>query len=244
MQSPTNILLDFRTQAVPTPADRVAVALYRMVTTASDRDLRALLAAIRATGVELDPPFVLDGDQPNTRPGASQRESRKQLVDWSLRTAVSKLGRRPSKREYNKWVDSQVDGDRYASATSIHRTYGSWAAALQSLGGPVADITARRLLSCGKRFSIEECRTGIRLFAETLPARRDPRSPADYIAWARGYAKTVGAERIPLSPTPFRRVFGVSWGKLLASPELWKPETTANAHDWLPAGDPQELIAA
>jgi hypothetical protein len=221
MEEPRPSALDHHRDAVPMPAQPMTRRVYGMLAGCSGADWRAILSAIQATGVGLDPPSAGSQDILDVGPGADQRAERKRLADWSLRECAGSLGVDFSRWAYDAWRSTQPAPGRYASATSVRRAYGDWPTALASLGAPASDVTARRLLSCGKAFSAGECRTGIQLFSETLTARRGRRGLPQYIAWARAYIQTPGAARVPLSGNPFTRHFRVPWAQLWALPEIW-----------------------
>jgi hypothetical protein len=123
------------TRVVPSPGDPLAIGLYRMLQERSATDLQHVLAAIRATG-------ALGGVR-----GAHCEEEDERVAHarWSLNEACQKLDCIPSRRAYDKWRSGRPVPEGYASPTTIRRFLGEgdWSKALEELGAPRPDVTAR-----------------------------------------------------------------------------------------------------
>ncbi|HEX3803217.1 MAG TPA: hypothetical protein VHV75_10285 [Solirubrobacteraceae bacterium] len=189
-------------RAVPAPGDVLAVRLYRLLDGRSDADLSFVLAAVRAVVGE-----------PTSDACEDERAA---FCRRSLEEARAKLGRIPSRPAYDRWRSAQRNPEAYASATTIRRVLGDgdWSNAVRVLGALAPDVSPRRLLSNGARFSPAECREGALMFFAATPA--SDRSVKNYRRWARRYSRTPEAKRVPLDPEVIRDRLGANWTELRA----------------------------
>ena len=192
------------TQAATSPAVR---RLFRLLEVLSVRDLRFVFDGI----VALEP----EPGQPHT--GASDAAAHGEQWDFcraSLATAAARLGMAPSKRRYNDWRNEQTDPSAYAAPSTILRVLGAgkWETAVGTLGGPALDITARRLISGGKRFSTEECSAASRLFAAAVPP--EARTRHAYGEWALEHVRQGDGPRVPLHAQTLVRHLRRTWSEL------------------------------
>lgn len=167
------------------PGDLLAIKLYRLLEDKPEGDLLHVLNAIKARQRSAAPESI-----------AAPMSERERFVRASLQAALQALGRTPSRRAYEKWRAQQPQPSEFASEGLIKKVLGGWTAATESLGAPVADHSARRLMSKGRAFSVIECREAIRLYTESTPP--DQLGVRHYARWARAYARTPGARRVPL----------------------------------------------
>ncbi len=190
----------------PMPGDALAVRLYRLIEHRPEADLLHVLASVQGRGVVLGP--VADAGI-----AAAPEDERAVFARRSLEAAARELGGVPSHRAYERWRDRHQRRDEFATASLVRRALGggSWSGAVRGLGGPVPDVTARRLTGRAW-FTAEECRVAVELFfAAAVPGER---GVVSYRAWARAYSRTPGARRVPVDHQVIRRRLGRSWAEL------------------------------
>ena len=207
------------TQAAASPAVR---RLFRLLEVLPEADLRFVFDGI----VALEP----EPEQHRMRASTEDRyEAQCEFSRTSLATAAARLGFVPSKRRYDTWRSEQPDPSSYAAPSTILRVLGDgkWETAVEALGGPAMDITARRLISGGKQFSTEECSAASRLFATAVPP--EARTRHAYGQWALDHVRQGGGPRVPLNAQTLARHLRRTW------PELRDDLATVQ---WAEAGGP------
>jgi hypothetical protein len=159
--------------------------------------------------------------------GRLARFASNERVDVALRSLAACCAangeRAVSRRSYDAWRRAQSDPREFASAVLIRTTFGSWTKALEALGHDSAgDARARGLVNCGR----EELIAALRALA---PVDGSCLTHTAYLAAARAHndALPPGAQRFPLAPGAFLRVFG-SWARALAAAGL--PVSDAARH--------------
>ena len=192
--------------------DQLAVAIYRALERGAKADIRHVLAAIAAwESSQSSPQGSTDlGSASDASDGAAEDTERAQR---SLRRAIAELGSFPSRRGYDRWRDRQPDRDELASSTFIRKAHrNSWPEALAAAGAPGPDVTARRLLSNGRAFSLQERQRALRLFAAAVP--HGQRTIGAYRKWAHKYVLEPGAVDVPVTPKTFTK-HGINWFDVL-----------------------------
>ena len=125
----------------------------------------------------------------------------------ALRLAEADTGRFPSYRQYEAWRSRQPSPQEWPSGSSIGRAWGSWSRMLDALAvEPCARPQTVGMRALGAAISRKEMLAAIREFADDVEER--PLTLASYERWARQTKDRDGHARVPLSVTPFRRVFG------------------------------------
>jgi len=197
--------------------DPLAVTLYRFLQSRPEADARHVLDALAARRGALEAASTATTKVAAVQGGRPSTEGeRVALCRMSLSAAAADLRRFPSRREYDRWRDSQPHRQELASASLIRRTFrDSWTEAIGQLGAPTADFAARRLLMGGKSFTARERERALRLFLEAVPAGQ--RTRAAYRDWARQYIQQPGAFDVPLSAGTLTSCSGLSWSELLAA---------------------------
>ena len=213
-------------RVVPSPGGPLAIRLYRLLEERPPADLQHVLDAVRATAclarfsgsAQLGPGPEADDVKAG---GANVAFARRSLL-----AARDALGRIPSRPAYDAWRAGQPAPEDYASATTIRRRLGEgdWSKAMFEVGAVGPDVTARRLLANGARFSKNECRTGLTLFFAAAPDSK--RGFSDYGRWARAYSRRADAWRIPLHPQTITSRLRAPWSELRA-----QYETTGWVHE-------------
>lgn len=184
-------------------ASRAVKRLFRLLEVAPERDLRFVFDAIVACG----------------RRNPAQRDETERGEQWltcrsSLAEAADRLGYVPSKPRYITWRADQVEPGRYATGSAILRILGQgkWRAAAETLEVPKVDVTAGRLLSNGKRFSVEECWAALKLFADAVSP--EGRTMSRYGTWAIDHVRAGGSGRVPLNSRTLIKRLRRSWSDL------------------------------
>ena len=193
----------------PMPGDRLAVRLYRLLQDRPAGDLRHVLDAVRALGSMATCGLGAAGADDDDAFDAAQSAA---LA--SLTAAASKLGRPPTRRQYDTWRSQQADPSAWTPATTIRRLLGdgSWEVAARRVGRLAPDVAAHRLLTGGRWFSPEECRTAARMFFAARPATAWTQRA--YRKWAGEYARDPGPDRVPLDPTVISERLRLRWAEL------------------------------
>lgn len=193
--------------------DQLAVAIYRALERGTKADIRHVLAAIAARESSQSSPQG-STDVRSAAGTSDESADDSEHAQRSLRRAIAELDRFPSRRAYDRWRDQQPDRDELASSTFIRKTHGnSWPEALAAAGAPRANVTARRLLSNGRRFGVQERRRALTLFADAVP--HGQRTADAYSNWARRYVLEPGAIDVPVYARTFTVGVGVHWFDVL-----------------------------
>jgi hypothetical protein len=94
---------------------------------------------------------------------------------------------RPSRKQYESWRTDQSRPDEWPGSSTIRDRFGSWAAALETIGGaPTPDVLAYRLQGRTPAFTTEELIRGIAVCGSDWKALHPGRAlrQLDYKRWA------------------------------------------------------------